>query len=111
MTFIQGFYGKRDIIIVRSTEIVGGGAKGDLKYTVIRPSTGVQLLPQSLAEITKKYTPQISLPKLAKIEPKWLWDFHYNASKNVCIHDYWYVDFVIVYFIKARYSSLLSIGL
>lgn len=100
MTFIQVSHGKRDIIIVRRTETVGDGDKGDLKYTVIRPSTGVQLLPLSLAEITKKYMiPQISLPKLAKIEPKWLWDFHYDASKDSCIHDYWYVNVVVFYFI------------
>jgi hypothetical protein len=107
IAFIQKAYDKRDIMLVRRLKIVGDGDKGDLKYTVIRPSTGVQLLPQSLAEITKKYIPQISLPKLAKIEPKWLWDFHYNASKNVCIHDYWYVNFVVFY-LYAKYSSLRS---
>lgn len=102
MAFVQvGFHEKRDIILVRRVKIVGDGNKGDFKYTVIRPSTGVQLLPQSLAEITQKYIPQISLPKLKKIEPKWLWDFHYDASKNGCIHDYWYVDFLTVLFLYA----------
>ncbi|XP_046460001.1 protein strawberry notch-like [Daphnia pulex] len=80
---------KRDIIIVRRFKIVSDGDKGDLKYTVIRPSTGVQLLSQTLAEITTKYIPKISLSKQANIDHKALWDFHYDASENVCVHDYW----------------------
>jgi hypothetical protein len=86
MTFMQVLFKKRDIIIVRR---FGDGDKGGVKYTVIRPSTGVQLLSQTLAEITTKYIPKISLSKQANIDHKALWDFHYEASENVCVHDYW----------------------
>lgn len=58
-------------------------SKKDMMFQVYRPNTGLQLRPESLAEIEKKYK------KVEMEEAESHWTQQYDASVNTCSHAYW----------------------
>ncbi|XP_055854465.1 protein strawberry notch isoform X5 [Episyrphus balteatus] len=58
-------------------------SKKDIMFQVYRPNTGLQVRPESLAEIEKKYK------KVTVEEAETHWTQQYDASVNTCSHAYW----------------------
>lgn len=52
-------------------------------YQIYRPNTGLQVRPESLAELEKKYR------KVQSAEAEKHWQQQYDSSVNTCSHAYW----------------------
>lgn len=58
-------------------------SKKDIMFQIYRPNTGLQVKPESLEELEKKYKKVLS----DEAEPHWTRQF--DASVNTCSHSYW----------------------
>lgn len=88
------------LVVQSGTAARRGADKGEALYTISRPNTGTQVKQESINEIKKKSR------KVTPDEAEPIWNAIYNLTKSDCIHKYWYVYNVILFFVQFMKISI-----